>query len=123
MKTVPQRSTSTSSPIRLEDHGPALAGQIAAGVGAALALLGPFSDVVAGVGIAILIFGVVLSAPAGGQPGPVLADWWSILAVGALVALIGFGLSFWLAAPGGIILTLGAVSSLLAVFFGTPARP
>ncbi|MCB0869731.1 MAG: hypothetical protein KDB52_02770 [Solirubrobacterales bacterium] len=88
-----------------------------------MALLGPFSDVVAGIGIAILIVGVVLSAPAGGQPGPVISDWWSILAIAALATLIGFGLAFWLATPGGIILTAGAVTSLTAVFFGTPVRP
>ncbi len=122
MKTAPQRSTSISSRNRLEEHGPALVGQIAAGVGAALALLGPFSDVVAGIGIAILIVGVVLSAPAGGQPGPVIADWWSVLAIAALATLIGFGLAFWLPAPGGIILTAGAITSLAAVFFGTPAK-
>lgn len=70
----------------------------------------------------MLIAGVVLSAPAGGQPGPVLTDWWSVLALAALATLIGFGLSFWLAAPGGVILSAGAIVSLVAVFFGTPAR-
>ena len=78
--------------LRLADHGPALAGQIAAGLGAALALLGPFSDVIAGIGVAILIIGVVLAAPAGRQPGPVMAEWWSVLALAALATLIGYGL-------------------------------
>lgn len=93
-----------------------------AGVGAALALLGPFSDVVAGLGIAALIVGVVLSAPAGRYPGPVMVDWWSVLALSALAVLVGFGLGFWLTALGGIVLTVGAVTALAAVFFGTPAR-
>ncbi|HMY25347.1 MAG TPA: hypothetical protein PLB47_03915 [Solirubrobacterales bacterium] len=109
--------------LRLADHGPALAGQIAAGLGAALALLGPFSDVIAGIGVAILIIGVVLAAPAGRQPGPVMAEWWSVLALAALATLIGYGLAFWLPAPGGVLLTIGAVTSLAAVFFGTPAQP
>lgn len=120
MKTDPQPSTSTSRAIRLEDHGPALAGQIIAGLGAALALLGPFSDVVSGIGVALLIIGVVLSAPAGNQPGPVMVEWWSVLAIAALAVLCGFGLGFWLAAPGGLLLTAGAVTALVAVFLGTP---
>ena len=97
--------------LRLADRGPALAGQIVAGTGAALALLGPFSDVVAGIGVAILIIGVVLAAPAGRHPGPVMVEWWSILAIAALIALIGYGLAFWLPSLGGVILTIGAVVS------------
>ena len=122
MKTDPQASTSTSSRLRQEDFGPTLVGQVISGLGASLALLGPFSEVVAGVGVFVLIAGVVLSAPAGGQPGPVLTDWWSVLALAALATLIGFGLSFCLTAPGGVILSAGAIVSLVAVFFGTPAR-
>jgi hypothetical protein len=86
-------------------------------------LLGPFSDVVSGIGVAVLIVGVVVSAPAGRYPGPVMVEWWSVLAIAALAVLIGFGLAFWLAALGGVILTAGAVVSLAAVFFGTPVRP
>lgn len=120
MKTAPQPSTSTSSLTGLEEHRPAFAGQIIAGAGAALSLLGPFSDVVAGIGVALLIFGAVLSAPAGQVPGPVLADWWSMLAIASLATLIGFGLGFWLPAAGGVVLTAGAVTALAAVFFGSP---
>lgn len=123
MKRVPQPSTSTSRPARgPEAIGPAFAGQLIAGAGSILALLGPFSDVVAGVGIAMLIAGVVISAPAGGDPGPVLSDWWSPLAVAALVALAGFGLGFWLPGLGGIVLTGGAVVALASVCFGSPPQ-
>lgn len=78
---------------------------------------------VAGIGVAALIVGVVLSAPAGRYPGPVMVDWWSVLAISALAVLAGFGLGFWIAAPGGIVLTAGAITALAAVFFGTPAKP
>lgn len=81
-------------------------------------MLGPFSDVISGVGVGVLILGVVLAAPAGGESGPVLSDWWTPLALGALACLIGFGLGFWLTALGGVVLTAGAVVSLLSVFFG-----
>lgn len=113
---------SASGQIRLEEHGPALVGQVTAGVGAALALLGPFSEVVAGIGVAVLIAGVVLSAPAGSHPGPLMVEWWSLLAIAAIVVLAGFGLGFWLSAVGGIVLTAGSVAALTAVFFGTPVR-
>jgi len=121
VKTVPPRSNSTSSPNRPETIGPALAGQLCAGLGAALALLGPFSTVVSGLGVAVLILGVVLAAPEARRPGPVLADWWNPLALAALACLVGFGLGFWITALGGLILTAGAVTALTAVFLG--ARP
>ncbi len=94
-----------------------------AAFGAALSLLGPFSDVVSGVGVALLIVGTFVAAPAGRHPGPVMVEWWSVLAIAALATLVGFGLGFWLAALGGIVLTAGAVVSLAAVFFGAPVRP
>jgi hypothetical protein len=122
-KTAPPPSTSTSSHRRLEEHGPALFGQGLAGIGAVLALLGPFSDVIAGIGVAVLVVGVVVAAPAASHPGPVMVEWWSILAIAALTTLIGFGLAFWLPAVGGVILTGGAVVSLTAIFFGTPVQP
>ncbi|MBN8866830.1 MAG: hypothetical protein J0H98_04700 [Solirubrobacterales bacterium] len=78
---------------------------------------------IAGIGVALLVIGTVVSAPAGGHSGPVMVEWWSVLALAALAALIGFGLGFWLAALGGVVLTVGAVASLAAVFFGTPVRP
>ncbi len=127
MKTVPPPSTSTSrppasGPLGL-DRQPALVGQAIAAIGAALSLLGPFSDVVAGIGVAALIVGVILAAPAGRFPGPVMVEWWSLLAISALAVLAGFGLGFWLTALGGVILTAGAITALVAVFFGTPVRP
>ena len=127
MKTDPQPSSSTSSPaevtVRPEGRRPAVAGQLIAGAGALLSLLGPFSDVIAGIGVASLIFGVVLSAPAGRHPGPFMVEWWTVLALGALAVLIGFGLGFWLTAIGGLVLAAGAVTALVAVFFGTPGGP
>lgn len=77
---------------------------------------------VSGIGVAFLIVGVVVAAPAGRYPGPVMVEWWSILAISALAVLIGFGLAFWLPALGGVVLTAGAVVSLAAVFFGTPVH-
>jgi len=150
VKTAPPPSTSISS--RGEVRLLADPGRILAGLGAVLALLGPFSLAVAGAGVVILVVGVLFSAPVAGRPfaGPsarpqpatpdaatpdaatslpsgrqgfvILAEWWSVLAIAALATLIGFGLGFWLPALGGIVLTAGAVASLVAVFFGTPVQ-
>ncbi len=180
MKTAPPPSTSISS--RGEVRLLADPGRILAGLGAVLALLGPFSLAVAGAGVVILVVGVLFSAPVAGRPFAepsarpqpatpdaatpdvatslpsgrepaasdvastgaatsdaatpdvatslpsgrqglvILAEWWSVLAIAALATLIGFGLGFWLPALGGIVLTTGAVASLVAVFFGTPVQ-
>jgi len=79
--------------------------------------------VLAGIGVAALIVGTIVAAPAGRHPGPFMVEWWSVLAISALVVLIGFGLGFWISALGGVVLTIGAVVALAAVFFGTPVQP
>ncbi len=111
-------SSSTSSSVR----GAGFAGQLIAGLGAALALLGPFADWVAGAGVFILILGVVVSAPAGRHPGPFMVEWWSVAAIGALACLIGFGLTFVIAWLGGMILVAGAVAALVSVGLGSPVQ-
>ncbi len=98
------------------------AGQLIAGFGAALALLGPFADWLAGAGVFILILGVVIAAPAGRHPGPFMVEWWSVAAIGALACLIGFGLTFVLAWLGGMILVAGAVAALISVGLGSPVE-
>lgn len=103
-------------------RGAGLAGQLTAGLGAALALLGPFADWIAGAGVFILVLGVVIAAPAGRHPGPFMVEWWSVAAIGALACLIGFGLTFAVAWLGGIVLVAGAVAALVAIGLGTPVE-
>lgn len=110
-------SSSTSDPVLRAGR----AGQLIAGAGATLALLGPFADWIAGVGVFTLILGVVVAAPVAGRPGPFLAEWWSAVALAALACLIGFGLGFVAAGPGGLVLVGGAVTALVTLALSAPA--
>lgn len=115
---APPPSNSTSDPVL----GAGRAGQLIAGAGATLALLGPFADWIAGVGVFILIFGAVLAAPVAGRPGPFLREWWSAVALASLACLAGFGLGFAIGWLGGLILVAGAVAALVTLALATPAR-
>lgn len=110
-------SNSTSDPVLRAGR----AGQLIAGTGATLALLGPFADWIAGAGVFTLILGVVVAAPVADRPGPFLAEWWSAIALAALACLIGFGLGFAVAWPGGLILAGGAVTALVTLALAVPA--
>ena len=100
-----------------------LVGQLLAGTGAALALLGAFGIVVAAIGIALLFTGVIIAAPYASIPGPYLRDWWSVLGVAALVCLVGFGVWFASEVAGGVLITVGAVAALVAVGLGLDLSP
>ncbi len=95
-------------------------GQLTAGAGALLALLSPLWFPLAGVGLALLVLGVVLSAPSARSRGPYLQEWWTALALSALVCLVGFGLELVLPVVGGVLLTVGGAAALAAVGLGTP---
>ncbi len=95
-------------------------GQLTAGVGATLALLSPIWFPLAGAGLALLVLGVILSAPSARQRGPYLEDWWTALAISSLVCLAGFGLAFILPVVGGILLTLGGVAAVVVVALANP---
>lgn len=98
------------------------AGQLIAGCGAVLTLLAPFGVALPAAGVFCLILGTVIAAPQGRHPGPFMVEWWSVLAVAALVCLIGFGLDFALPVIGSVAMTLGAITALIAVGLGSPVE-
>jgi len=100
-----------------------LVGQILAGAGAALALLGAFGIALPAIGVTLLFVGVIISAPYAGNPGPYLRDWWSVLGVTALVCLVGIGVWFASEVAGNVLITVGAVAALVAVGLGTDLDP
>lgn len=116
---VRQQLSSTSDPALTAGR----AGQLLAGLGATLALFGPFATWLAGTGVFLLVLGAVVAAPIAGCPGPYMANWWSVVAIAALACLIGFGLGFVVGWLGGLILVTGSVSALVAIGLGTPAGP
>lgn len=117
MKTVRPRLSSTSRS-GLRDVG--FAGQLIAAAGAAFALLGAFGVGFVAVGVGCLILGVVISAPYACNPGPFIAEWWTVLAVAAFICLAGLALSFVVAPLGGVLATAAAVVALVAVALGSP---
>ena len=95
-------------------------GQLTVGAGAVLALLSPIWFPLAGAGLALMILGVILSAPSARSRGPYLEEWWTALAICSLVCLAGFGLELVVPVVGGVLLTLGGVAAVIAVGLGTP---
>lgn len=99
------------------------AGQLFAGIGALAVLLSPFGLPLAGAGVALMLLGVVISAPEAGNGGPYLEQWWTPMSLASLVCLVGFALELVIPAVGGLLLTVGGVAALLAVGLGMPPRP
>jgi hypothetical protein len=90
---------------------------LVAAAGAVLMLLGVLGATVNLIGLAALLLGTVLTAPAGRLPGN---GWWSLLAAGAALALIGALLSLATDAVGGLVGLLGGVAVLAGAAFGFP---
>ena len=97
-----------------------LVGQVLAGLGAVLCLLFAFGLALPAAGVACMILGVIIASPHGRHPGPYMTDWWTVLAVAALVCLGGFALQYVAEIPGNILLALGAVTALVAIALGAP---
>ncbi|MGK2954681.1 MAG: hypothetical protein ACSLFI_03290 [Solirubrobacterales bacterium] len=110
--------SSTFSPNLKE---PGFVGQLIAGAGAVLCLLGAFGIAFAAVGVTLVIVGVVVSAPFASFAGPFIVEWWTALAICALVCLTGFALGFLATALGGVVLAVGAIAALVVVALGSPA--
>jgi len=83
-----------------------------------MALLAPFGIAVAAIGVTLLVCGVIVAAPYAGSPGPYLAEWWNVLGIGALICLVGFGAGFLSDVLGGVLITAGAITALVAVGLG-----
>jgi len=98
------------------------AGQILAGIGAILTLLGPFALALSAAGIACLLLGVIISAPQARHSGPFMVEWWTVLAVATLVCLVGFAVAFGVPGVGGVLSAGGAVVALVAVGLGAPVE-
>ena len=98
---------------------PGLVGQLLAGFGATLTLLGAFTIVLPAIGIALLVFGVIIAAPYASEPGPYLRDWWTVLGIAAVVCLVGIGLWFVSEPVGGLVMAGGAIGALVAAALGS----
>jgi hypothetical protein len=70
-------------------------------------------------GAAAIVLAALLTASARkSHPGSGSVRWWKLLAVGALLAVVGVPLSLGLETIGGLIAGAGAALALIAVPFG-----
>lgn len=73
------------------------------------------------VGVGLMAFSTILSAPAAPEPGARGLNWWALLAGGTALALIGVPLSLVLEAPGGLLTAIGGGMAIVGVVFGYPS--
>ena len=90
-------------------------------IGAGLALIQLLGIAGGLVGVGLMIFSTILSAPAAPEPGARGLNWWALLAGGTALALIGVPLGLVLEAPGGLLTALGGGMAIVGVVFGYPA--
>lgn len=94
-----------------------------AGLGAFLGLLFPLAIELSVIGFVLLFVGVLLTAPEADSPRPPFGRWWQALALAAFVFLIGLGLSFVAALPGGLMILVACVFSLVVVVLAWKPGP
>ncbi|HET8592905.1 MAG TPA: hypothetical protein VFL56_04510 [Solirubrobacterales bacterium] len=90
------------------------------GIGAALALIQLLGVAGGLVGVGLMIFSAVLTAPSAPRPEAEGINWWALLAGGALLALVGVPLELLLEAPGGLLTAAGGAMAMVGVVFGMP---
>jgi hypothetical protein len=93
---------------------------VAAAIGAVIILLGVFGVVASVIGLVMIVGGTVLSAPSAppaGQPG---RGWWTMLAAGAGISLLGALVALIADTPGGLLAAVGGVLVVVAVTLGFP---
>jgi hypothetical protein len=90
------------------------------GIGAALALIQLLGIAGSLVGVGLMIFSTVLTAPAAPEPEARGLNWWALLAGGTALALIGVPLGLVLEAPGGLLTAIGGGMAIVGVAFGYP---
>jgi hypothetical protein len=90
-------------------------------IGAGLALIQLLGLAGGLVGVGLMAFSTILSAPAAPEPGARGLNWWALLAGGTALALIGVPLSLVLEAPGGLLTAIGGGMAIVGVVFGYPS--
>ncbi len=90
------------------------------GIGAALSLVQLLGLAGGLVGVGLMLFSAVLTAPAAPPPEAEGVNWWALLAGGAALALIGVPLEAVLEGPGGLLTAAGGGMAIVGVAFGMP---
>jgi hypothetical protein len=90
-----------------------------AGAGAVVILLGVLGTAADVIGLAAIVLGTVLTAPIGRRND---SGWWSLLAAGALLSVLGALLALATDSVGGLIALLGGIVVITGAAFGFPTR-
>lgn len=90
-----------------------------AAAGAIVILVGVLGDTASLIGLAAILVGTVLSAPAGGERG---GGWWTLLAIGAALSIAGALLSLASGSVGGLVALLGGILVVSGAAIGFPLR-
>jgi hypothetical protein len=90
-------------------------------IGAGLALIQLLGLAGGLVGVWLMAFATILSAPAAPEPGARGLNWWALLAGGTALALVGVPLGLVLEAPGGLLTAIGGGMAIVGVVFGYPS--
>ncbi len=90
-----------------------------AGAGAVVVLLGVLGTGADMVGLAAIVVGTVLTAPAGRREGN---GWWSLLAAGMVLSVLGALLALATDSVGGLVALVGGIVVVTGAAFGFPSR-
>ena len=92
------------------------------GAGAVVILLPLLGDGATVGGLVAVVAATVLAAPYAEQPGAALPTWWTLMAAGAVLALIGLPLALAVETLGGLFTAFGGILVAVAVAFALPGR-
>jgi hypothetical protein len=92
---------------------------VLAGAGAVVILLGVLGTGADIAGLAAIVVGTVLTAPAARREGN---GWWSLLAVGMVLSVLGALLALATDSVGGLVALLGGIVVITGAAFGFPSR-
>jgi hypothetical protein len=90
------------------------------GIGAALVLIQLLGLAGGLVGVGLMAFCTILTAPAAPEAEAGGVNWWALIAGGTALALIGVPLALALEGVGGVIAAIGGGLALVGVAFGMP---
>ena len=89
-------------------------------IGASLAIVDLFGTAGGLVGVGLMVLATILTAPAAPSSGAEGFNWWTLLAAGTALALVGVPLAIVLETPGGLLTAIGGGAVIVAVVFAMP---
>ena len=92
------------------------------GAGAIVILLPLLGDGAAVGGLVAIVAATVLAAPYADRLEAPISSWWTLMAAGAVMALVGLPLALAVETLGGLLTAFGGILVAVAVAFALPGR-